>query len=201
VKAQVAASRAKPEVKLTANDENAAPDDALKSAITKKDGKQKEPDAKAAVAEPSVTVVKQAASLPKEIEVEEKPNEVVQTKHQLVKASAQFAVAKVSEPTWDDLDADDEFDPMMVSEYVVEIFEYMKDLEVGSAYVMVLSHRYLRISYILAAASNHAQSQIHGITKGSEMEDALYSHRLAYRSPSQVSLTTRNLIPRGEHYR
>jgi G2/mitotic-specific cyclin 1/2 len=35
--------------------------------------------------------------------------------------------AKTSE--WDDLDADDFGDPSMVSEYVVEIFEYMKKLE------------------------------------------------------------------------
>ena len=31
---------------------------------------------------------------------------------------------------WEDLDADDAHDPVMVSEYVVEIFEYMRRLEV-----------------------------------------------------------------------
>ena len=31
---------------------------------------------------------------------------------------------------WDDLDAEDENDPVMASEYVNEIFEYMKELEV-----------------------------------------------------------------------
>ncbi|KAG9077552.1 G2/mitotic-specific cyclin [Ceratobasidium sp. UAMH 11750] len=31
---------------------------------------------------------------------------------------------------WDDLDAEDENDPLMVAEYVVEIFEYMKELEI-----------------------------------------------------------------------
>jgi hypothetical protein len=31
---------------------------------------------------------------------------------------------------WDDLDAEDAGDPLMVSEYVVEIFEYMRHLEV-----------------------------------------------------------------------
>ncbi|KAK9686907.1 G2/mitotic-specific cyclin [Basidiobolus ranarum] len=30
---------------------------------------------------------------------------------------------------WDNLDAEDEFDPLMVSEYVVEIFEYLRELE------------------------------------------------------------------------
>ncbi|KAJ3219160.1 G2/mitotic-specific cyclin [Dinochytrium kinnereticum] len=36
------------------------------------------------------------------------------------------------EADWDDLDAQDAMDPMMVSEYVVEIFEYMKELEVAT---------------------------------------------------------------------
>ena len=31
---------------------------------------------------------------------------------------------------WDDLDAEDSEDPLMVSEYVVEIFKYMKQTEV-----------------------------------------------------------------------
>ncbi|ORX90880.1 A/B/D/E cyclin [Basidiobolus meristosporus CBS 931.73] len=30
---------------------------------------------------------------------------------------------------WDDLDAEDEYDPLMVSEYVQEIFEYLKEIE------------------------------------------------------------------------
>lgn len=37
------------------------------------------------------------------------------------------------EHSWDDLDADDLDDPVMVSEYVVEIFEYLKVLEVSSS--------------------------------------------------------------------
>lgn len=32
---------------------------------------------------------------------------------------------------WDDLDAEDAEDPLMVSEYVVEIFDYMRSLEVA----------------------------------------------------------------------
>jgi G2/mitotic-specific cyclin 1/2 len=37
---------------------------------------------------------------------------------------------KLKAGEWDDLDAEDEFDPLMVSEYVTEIFEYMQELEV-----------------------------------------------------------------------
>jgi hypothetical protein len=34
-------------------------------------------------------------------------------------------------PDWDDLDEEDKDDPQMVSEYVIEIFEYLKDVEVS----------------------------------------------------------------------
>ena len=34
---------------------------------------------------------------------------------------------------WEDLDAEDADDPLMVAEYVNEIFDYMKELEVGRA--------------------------------------------------------------------
>eukprot|EP00158_Paraphelidium_tribonemae_P006470 Partr_v1_DN27832_c1_g2_i1_m23265 putative g2 mitotic-specific len=37
---------------------------------------------------------------------------------------------KTVEQAWTDLDADDHEDPMMVSEYVVEIFEYLRELEI-----------------------------------------------------------------------
>lgn len=38
---------------------------------------------------------------------------------------------------WDDLDADDIDDPLMVSEYVVEIFNFLKQVEVGYHYVLL----------------------------------------------------------------
>lgn len=38
--------------------------------------------------------------------------------------------AEPEEEQWDDLDAEDADDPLMVSEYVVEIFEYLKQVEV-----------------------------------------------------------------------
>ncbi|KAF9945579.1 G2/mitotic-specific cyclin, partial [Mortierella alpina] len=37
---------------------------------------------------------------------------------------------KTEELLWEDLDAEDMLDPLMVSEYVVEIFSYMQDLEI-----------------------------------------------------------------------
>ncbi|KAJ3081989.1 G2/mitotic-specific cyclin [Quaeritorhiza haematococci] len=42
---------------------------------------------------------------------------------------AKKAKVEEEEEEWDDLDADDWMDPLMVSEYVVEIYEYMRELE------------------------------------------------------------------------
>lgn len=36
---------------------------------------------------------------------------------------------------WDDLDAEDGDDPLMVSEYVIEILDYMKNTEVSTSYI------------------------------------------------------------------
>jgi len=41
---------------------------------------------------------------------------------------------------WDDLDAEDSGDPLMVSDYVVEIFDYMKQLEVRGCYRMCINY-------------------------------------------------------------
>lgn len=41
---------------------------------------------------------------------------------------------------WDDLDAEDIDDPQMVSEYVVEIFEYLKEVEVCRSLIFISAH-------------------------------------------------------------
>ncbi|TPX59652.1 hypothetical protein SpCBS45565_g07675 [Spizellomyces sp. 'palustris'] len=59
----------------------------------------------------------------------------VNPKHVMVDASEALPVAKKAKtaaPAWEDLDADDANDPMMVSEYVNEIFEYMRQLEIDT---------------------------------------------------------------------
>ena len=38
-------------------------------------------------------------------------------------------IKDMPKPLWDDLDLDDKYDPIMVSEYVVEIFEYLREKE------------------------------------------------------------------------
>lgn len=59
------------------------------------------------------------AAPPKTVEV--KAADPVVTEHVTKKAKG---------GAWEDLDADDSQDPLMVSEYVTEIFEYMRELEV-----------------------------------------------------------------------
>lgn len=62
--------------------------------------------------------------------------------------------AKTEEIEWDDLDAEDFGDPLMVSEYVEEIFEYMKQLEVDTLpnpyYMSLQKDLGWKMRYILA---------------------------------------------------
>ena len=46
----------------------------------------------------------------------------------------EFAEADPNGDQWVDLDADDHDDPLMVSEYVADIFEYLKEVEVRVHY-------------------------------------------------------------------
>ena len=46
------------------------------------------------------------------------------------KTKEESPVVETETEQWEDLDVGDEFDALMVSEYVVEIFEYLKELEV-----------------------------------------------------------------------
>ena len=55
---------------------------------------------------------------------------------------------------WDDLDAEDSGDPLMVSDYVVEIFDYMKQLEVK----MLTRNLYLSFLLLLLHTSLETSS-------------------------------------------
>ena len=63
-----------------------------------------------------------------EIEVEELEQETLPVEE---------AEADPDGDNWDDLDAEDADDPLMVSEYVVEIFEYLKEVEVCSLFLHI----------------------------------------------------------------
>jgi G2/mitotic-specific cyclin 2 len=59
-------------------------------------------------------------------------------------------VEAAPKPDWDDLDAADANDPLMVSDYVVEIFNYLRELEVISSN-----------KWSLTADENDAKSIVH----------------------------------------
>lgn len=80
-------------------------------------------------------------------------------------------VAQEADPfgdQWDDLDAEDNDDPLMVSEYVVEIFAYLKQVEVCDRVCVGLHVAHLVL------ANDHAQPELHGDAEGPRLEDARY---------------------------
>jgi hypothetical protein len=58
---------------------------------------------------------------------------------------------------WTDLDAEDEGDPAMVAEYVIDAFNYMLAIEVCPSYSPLISE-------VLTTARNDASSRLHGET-------------------------------------
>ncbi len=76
------------------------------------------------VEEPSIKKVKTSPASPHSPEIR---NLDAQSKED---AFAQAIADAQIEQTWDDLDAEDVDDPLMVSEYVTEIFQYLKSQEV-----------------------------------------------------------------------
>ena len=85
---------------------------------------------------------------------------------------------------WEDLDAVDVMDPLMVSEYVVEIFDYMRELEV-SPFLRTCSN---------VLDQNDAKSSIHEKSSKLGMAHAWNSSRLAHRSTCQIPSSSRNSL-------
>lgn len=73
---------------------------------------------------------------------------------------------------WDDLDAEDIDDPQMVSEYVVEIFEYLKEVEVRHQSKTLNTPDLLMIHL----ANHNGEPQLYGEPEGACLEDAGYPH-------------------------
>ncbi|KAJ3034569.1 G2/mitotic-specific cyclin [Rhizophlyctis rosea] len=84
--------------------------------------KRRAPKAEQAAAPPKATAARTKKPVLKE--------KVVAPKDELAGPPSKKAKVEEAAQDWDDLDAEDIVDPLMVSEYVTEIFEYMKDLEV-----------------------------------------------------------------------
>ena len=79
---------------------------------------------------------------------------------------------------WVDLDAEDGDDPLMVSEYVVEIFHYLKEVEVRH-HLIDICVRVLND----CVANHHAEPPLYGQPEGPCMEDAWHPHGLVDPSP------------------
>jgi len=68
---------------------------------------------------------------------------------------------------WDDLDAEDADDPLMVSEYVTEIFAYLKEVEVSESSVVTTLSLMPNLP-----EKDYAQPQLYGDAERSRLEDA-----------------------------
>jgi G2/mitotic-specific cyclin 2 len=81
---------------------------------------------------------------------------------------------------WDDLDAGDDDDPLMVSEYVSDIVKYLKELEV--------SPRQVEGAFPLMAppGHDHAQPGLHAVPKRARMEHERHPDGLARHDPCAI---------------
>lgn len=66
------------------------------------------------------------------VDIEQQIPMAIMNKENIIPNARTLSMMKVDTTPrdWDDLDAEDADDPLMVSEYVVEIFDYMRQLEV-----------------------------------------------------------------------
>lgn len=97
---------------------------------------------------------------------------------------------------WQDLDAEDAQDPLMVSEYVNEIFEYLKEVEVS----IPLSSFVFAFSSSTILANDDAERTLHGQPERPGMEDAWHPHRLAHPSPHALPSSPRDPLPGCQHH-
>lgn len=97
--------------------------------------------------------------------------------------------AEAKDAGWEDLDAEDNDDPLMVAEYVNEIFDYMKEIEVSSHLamqvlgIMTLSNK-LRTLNILCLSSFPLYRQ-----RRCQME-ATWTRRMRSTGTCEVSSST-----------
>lgn len=93
---------------------------------------------------------------------------------------------------WTDLDAEDEGDPTMVSEYVIDAFNYMMELEVSNYSTFVVNIANPRTE------DYHGGPRLHGQAGRTAVEDALHPQRLDHRGALQVSPSPRDAPDRDQ---
>lgn len=94
---------------------------------------------------------------------------------------------------WEDLDAEDEGDPNMVSEYVVDAFNYMMTLEVSP---------FNPIDDFMAdhcdLGNHNGGPHVHGLPGRASVEDAHDPHGLVDRGPLEIPSTPRDPVHRHQ---
>lgn len=139
-----------------------------------------------------VFLTRQTAVLDEEVE-----EEVNQDRKKRVKVELEEEVKPPKDAGWVDLDDGDEDDPLMVSEYVNEVYEYLIEKEVSDAFDASPDHPALTTQGF--AEIQCRPRQLHGHSDRDHLEDARYPCRLAHRDPYLFSPAARDHLPGHQH--
>lgn len=91
------------------------------------------------------------------------------------------------------------WDVSMVAEYGEEIFEYMRELEVGQGIVVSFCITFTDVA--VSTGQDASQPALHGYPDGDPMVNALSPHGLVGSSPQPIQPPPRDTLPHGELYR
>jgi len=95
-----------------------------------------------------------------------------------------------------DIDADDAGDPTMVVEYVQDIFNYMKDLEVRRLGESDVIAGFATDLFLPSLGFVDAKHGLHGTAASPQVGDEGSAYRLVDRSPPQIPSSSRDPLPR-----
>ena len=111
-----------------------------------------------------------------------------------IEAYAEEPEAHPEDSKWDDLDAGDADDPLMVSDYVVEIFEYLQQVEVITLFTSQAPNSTINLAY------HYAESKLHGLPERARMEDAWHLDRLANPGSRSFPPSSRDTLSLCQHH-
>jgi len=97
---------------------------------------------------------------------------------------------------WDDLDAEDADDSLMVSEYVTEIFAYLQEVEVSESSTILFF-----IAYLGSSRKRRCLTLSTRRCKGPRVEDARHLDWLAHSSSFAISSAPGDSFPLRQHHR
>lgn len=103
-----------------------------------------------------------------------------------------------SDQLWDDLDAEDWDDPVMVSEYVVDVSVYLKQIEVGSPFFKFTCGKSI---LTCLAADDASKPKLYGQARRNHLGTPWYSDRLAASSSREIQSHVRIAFPDRQRLR